>query len=201
MNDSFELTNEGFQYYFTLFKFYVSQVKLVKEDNSEFLLKDIDMIDFREDAPHKSFTVKVPEGKYKELKFGIGVDSVENAKDPASFPADHPLAASKGTYWGMAGQYRFFLMEGRMDTTMSNDSLPIPFAVHTGTNPLYREITFTPNYVFTKGDNIKATIVIDIDALLSNINFKEDHTSHTLGAGLPLATKVADNLAASMSLK
>lgn len=202
LNDSFELSTEGFNYTFSLFKFYVSQFRLVKEDNSEVLLKDIDMIDFRSDAPNLSFKVNVPEGTYKEIKFGLGVDSITNAKNPASFPSSSPLAISKGTYWGMASQYRFFLMEGRLDSTMSTttDTNYTPFAVHTGTNALYREKTFAKSLVYTKGDDKKITIEINIDALLSNINFKQDHVSHTLGS-FETAEKVADNLAKSISLQ
>ncbi len=199
LKDSFDLSTEGFKYTFSLFKFYVSQVKLVKDDNNELLLKDIDMIDFRTDAPNLSFKVNVPEGTYKEFKFGIGVDSINNAKDPASFPASSPLAISKGTYWGMAAQYRFFLMEGRLDTTMT-DTAYIPFAVHTGTNALYREKSFTKTLTFTKGDNKQITVEVNIDALLSNINFRQDHVSHTIGS-FDVAEKVADNLAKSITIQ
>jgi len=199
LNDSFELNTEGFNYTFSLFKFYISQFRLIKDDNSELLLKDIDMIDFRTDAPHLSFKVNVPEGTYKEVKFGIGVDSITNAKDPASFPLTSPLSLAKGTYWGMAAQYRFFLMEGRLDTTMT-DTAYIPFAVHTGTNTLYREKVFTKTLVFTKGDSKKITVDIDIDVLLSTINFKQNHVSHTIGS-FETAEKVANNLAKSITLK
>jgi hypothetical protein len=200
LNDSFDLTAEGFSYTFSLFKFYVSQVRLVKDDNSELVLKAIDMIDFRTDAPNLSFKVNVPAGNYKEIKMGIGVDSASNVQDPSTYPSSHPLALSKGTYWDMGTQYRFFLMEGRLDTTQ-NDSFDIPFVVHTGTNALYREKTFAKTLAFTKGDNKTVTFEIDVDALLSNINFKQNHVSHTMGGGFDLAEKVTDNLLGSISIE
>lgn len=199
LNDSFELSAENFKYTFSLFKFYVSKFRLVKDDNSEVVLKDIDMIDFRSDAPNLSFRVNVPEGAYKGIKFGLGVDSVTNAKDPAAFPSSSPLAISKGTYWGMASQYRFFLMEGRLDTTMTDTAFN-PFAVHTGTNALYREKVFTKAITYTKGDHKTIIVKVDVDGLLTGINFKKDHVSHTIGS-FDVAEKVADNLAKNISLE
>lgn len=200
LDSTYVLTTEGFKYKFSLFKFYISQLRLVKEDNSEVVLKDVDMIDFRSDAPNLSVKATIPAGSYKAIKFGIGVDSVNNAKDPASFASSHPLSLSKGTYWDMGSQYRFFLMEGRMDTTMV-DSLNVPFVVHTGTNPLYRENSYTVNYVFGQGTNKKATFEIDIDKLLSNINFRTSHVSHTIGGNYTLAENITNNLSANIVLK
>lgn len=199
LNDSFELSAENFKYTFSLFKFYVSKFRLIRNDNSEVMLKEIDMIDFRSDAPNLSFKVDVPEGVYKEIKFGIGVDSINNAKDASTFPSNSPLAISKGTYWGMTSQYRFFLMEGRLDTTMTNTNY-VPFAVHTGTNALYREKVFAKALTYTKGDHKKITINIDVDELLTGINFRQEHLSHTVNS-FETAKNVADNLAKSITLK
>lgn len=200
LNDSFELSAENFKYTFSLFKFYVSKFRLIRNDNSEVMLKEIDMIDFRTDAPNLSFKVNVPEGVYKEIKFGIGVDSINNAKDASTFPSNSPLSITKGTYWGMTDQYRFFLMEGRLDTTMTDTAYNL-FVVHTGTNALYREKTISNTLVFTKGDNKTITLEIDIDGLLSNINFKKENFSHTLGGGFDIAKNVTDNLVANISVK
>ena len=201
LNDSFDLkTAEGFNYTFSLFKFYVSQFRLVKNDNTTVLVKDIDMIDFRTDAPHVSFKAEIPEGEYKEIRFGIGVDSANNHKTPADFPVDHPLTSSKGMYWSMIN-YRFMIMEGKLDTSASDSVYNVPFGVHTGTDVLYREKTFTHALKFMKGDDKKVTIEIDIDKLLTGLNFKTDHVSHSEGAGFPLAEKVANNFVNNLSLK
>lgn len=200
LGDNYSLTSEGFNYTFDLLKFYVSQFKLIKDDSTEFLVKDVDMIDFRKDAPHLSFSIKMPAGSYSKIKFGIGVDSVTNMKDPLSFDASSPLSSIKGTYWDMGSQYRFMLIEGRLDTTMA-DKYEVPFVVHTGTNALYREKTFDQSLTFTKGDNRTVTLELNVDALLSNANFKTDHVSHTLGTGFTLAEKIADNFANNITLK
>jgi hypothetical protein len=200
VGDSFSLANEGFNYKFDLLKFYVSQFRLLKSDSTEFLVKDVDMIDFRKDGPHLSFSAKIPAGEFVKIKFGLGVDSVTNAKDPLSFDVTSPLASTKGTYWDMGSQYRFMLIEGQLDTAMAGD-YSVPFVVHTGTNALYREKTFDQSLSFTKADNRTITIELNVDALISNADFKTDHVSHTLASGFPLAEKIANNLANNLTLK
>lgn len=200
LTDSFENNVENFKYTFEIFKFYVSQFRLVRNDNSELLVKDIEMIDFRTDKPNLSFKASIPEGSFKEIKFGIGVDSVTNAKDPTIFPAESPLSITKGTHWGMAAQYRFLLMEGKIDTT-GTDTTYKGFVVHTGTNPLYREVTISKSLQFTKGDNKVLTLNIDFDNFLSNINFKQKNVSHTIGGGFDIAENVTNSFTNSITLK
>ncbi len=202
LGKGYDLATEGFRYRFSLLKFYVSKFSLIKNDGSELLLNDIALIDFRVDQPNTSFTVKVPEGEYKGFKFGIGVDSINNSKLPASFAAEHPLSSAQGTYWEMTSKYRFMLIEGHLDTLRgATEDFSEQFVVHTGTDALYREKTFTRSLSFTKGDNKTLTMEINIDKLLSNADFRADHVSHTLGTGFTLAEKIADNFAASITVK
>lgn len=200
MDTKYALAAEGFNYKFELLKFYLSKVRLVKTDGSEVLLKDIAMIDFRSDKPNVSVGAKIDAGEYKELKFGIGVDSVANVTDPSLYPNNHPLSLTNGTYWDMGSQYRFLMIEGRLDT-LQNDTFDIPFVVHTGTNELYRTKTFTHAIKFTKADNKVITVEIDLDKFLSGISFKQKHVSHTIGGGFDIAKAVADNFVNSLSIK
>ncbi|MGV3599516.1 MAG: MbnP family protein [Bacteroidota bacterium] len=200
MDTKYTLTAEGFNYKFELLKFYLSKLYLVKTDGSQVLLKDIEMIDFRSDKPNLSVAAKVDAGEYKEITFGIGVDSVSNVADPSTYPANHPLSLTNGTYWDMGSQYRFLLIEGRLDT-MQTDSFNVPFVVHTGTNELYRTKTLSHFVKFTKGDTKVITIEVDVDKFLSGINFKQKHVSHTIGGGFDIAKNIADNFVSSLSIK
>lgn len=202
LGKGYDLANEGFRYKFSLLKFYISKFSLIKSDGSELMLNDIALIDFRVDQPNTSFSVKVPEGEYTGFKFGIGVDSINNSKLPASFAAEHPLSSAQGTYWEMTSKYRFMLIEGQLDTLRgATEDFSEQFVVHTGTDELYREKTYTKSLSFTKGDNRTLNLVINMDNLLSNADFRKDHVSHTLGSGFPLAEKIADNFAANITLK
>ena len=47
------------------------------------------------------------------LKFHVGIDPDNNHADPASWPADHPLAPQvPSMHWGWAAGYRFVALEG-----------------------------------------------------------------------------------------
>ena len=47
------------------------------------------------------------------LKFNVGIDPDNNHADPASWPADHPLAPQvPSMHWGWAAGYRFVALEG-----------------------------------------------------------------------------------------
>lgn len=204
LNDSFTLAAEGFNYTVDVFKFYVSNLRLVRTaDSTEVLLKDIALIDFRKDKASLSFKAdQVPEGSYKAVVFGIGVDSVNNAKLPSSFPAGHPLSSAQGTYWDMASMYRFIIMEGRLDTAALDTikDYNVPFALHTGTNVLYRTKTIQRNITIAKDTKLVLNFELDMDAVLSNSNLKNDPVTHTMG-NMPLAQKISDNLVAAISLK
>ncbi len=49
----------------------------------------------------------------ESLKFHVGIDPENNHADPASWPADHPLAPQvPSMHWGWAAGYRFVALEG-----------------------------------------------------------------------------------------
>ena len=49
----------------------------------------------------------------ESLKFHVGIDPDNNHADPASWPADHPLAPQvPSMHWGWAAGYRFVALEG-----------------------------------------------------------------------------------------
>ncbi len=55
----------------------------------------------------------IPAGQYDRIRFHIGLSPKVNHKDPAEYPAGHPLNPGvNGLHWGWAGGYVFFAMEG-----------------------------------------------------------------------------------------
>lgn len=55
----------------------------------------------------------VPKGKYKSIRFTVGLDSNINHSDPAQWGLDHPLSPSLNEmHWGWAGGYIFNVIEG-----------------------------------------------------------------------------------------
>jgi len=57
---------------------------------------------------------KVPAGRYRAIRFDVGVDAAANDGDAARYPAEHPLNENlDGLHWSWQGGYIFLALEGR----------------------------------------------------------------------------------------
>lgn len=55
----------------------------------------------------------IPAGQYDRLRFQVGLSPEVNHRDPANFPAEHPLNPEVNRlHWGWMGGYVFLAMEG-----------------------------------------------------------------------------------------
>ena len=142
----------GQRYSLEGFRVYLSDLTLVREDGTDTLIAETLLLDFAEEEVRKTthgeglygqFTV--PAGKYKGVRFGIGVPEERNHVDPTDFPADHPLSVSQGMHWNWTSGYIFVKMDGRIDSSAAGTGpLTQGIAYHTGTdqfvsgNGLYR---------------------------------------------------------------
>ncbi len=125
--------------------------------DKQVLVKDIFL--FKNDS--RSFSFQVPEGTFSAFQFSFGIDKIQNASIPASFPASHPLSVETGLYWDML-KYRFVVVEGDIDNSATKDQVPTnPFSMHLGTDTLYRTILVSG---IPKGGD-KLTIELDMDKL------------------------------------
>ena len=53
-----------------------------------------------------------------------------NASDPSDFDSSHPLSIANNTYWSWASKYKFFMLEGRVDS--QSDGIDATFSYHSG---------------------------------------------------------------------
>lgn len=190
---------KGLPYQFTLFKFYISNLRLYGNAEPDTVL-DADLIDFSNDAALKntSLSLKIAPGAYSGFSFGVGLDSLQNRYDPTTFTSSSPFSASAGTHWGMFFLYRFVLIEGAIDTSdngITNYELPI--IMHTGFDSLYFTKDFTSHPFEVKaGENTTININFDFNQLFYNsidtIDLLTNHITHT-NDNYPLAAKVTKN--------
>ncbi|NNE92510.1 MAG: cytochrome C peroxidase [Verrucomicrobiales bacterium] len=62
---------------------------------------------------HRVFELTgVPAGKYKSVRFLVGLDQTANAQDPNQFPPGHALHPANGLQWEWQGGYIFLALEG-----------------------------------------------------------------------------------------
>lgn len=103
----------GDTFNFDKVKFIMSNFILEKENGDLYGIPDAyAYLDIRNGRDSVVFP-KIPKGKYKSIRFAVGLDSLINHSDPTLRPFDHPLSpALNEMHWGWAGGYIFNVLEG-----------------------------------------------------------------------------------------
>src|SRR5437867_649169 len=106
-------TAAGQQVSSTRLDFLLSEFSLSRDDGSWLhLTNSFAFISGR--AGRASFELRnLPAGRYQKLRFHVGLLPETNHKDPAGYPAGHPLNPQvNGLHWGWSGGYVFLALEG-----------------------------------------------------------------------------------------
>lgn len=198
-------TNSGQKYTLSMFRYYVSNIRLVKTDGSEYnvtgkyLLVTPSVSDYA--------LGELPVGDYKGIKFTVGIDSATNHSDPTPYPASHPLAIqSPAMHWSWNSGYIFTMIEGTCDTTVNNTDVLTygqyshGMFFHLGMDPLKREVDLS-NSAFSISAETSKTIAIkaDLNKFFTGIDLKTENTTHTMGT-MALATRAANNIPSMFSI-
>ncbi|HSZ25655.1 MAG TPA: MbnP family protein, partial [Cytophagaceae bacterium] len=196
--DSVYTTNSGQKYTVSTFRYYLSNIRLVKEDGSEYPISEKY---FLVNPSTSDYDLgQVPVGNYRGIRFSVGIDSLTNHKDPTTYPENDPLAIqSPGMHWSWNSGYIFMMIEGSCDTTANNSDVlnygqySHGMFFHIGMDPLYRNVDLIST--FTVGTDNAKTIALkaDINTFFNNIDLKTQNKSHSMGS-MSLATTAADNI-------
>lgn len=166
----------SYRYSPNLFKLYISNITLIKDDNTEVLVKDVALLDWENSTSGEPQTValEADPGNYTGIRFWLGVDQALNDLGPNDYDAEHPLSLYQGTYWTWNTGYRFMMLEGKFDT-IPNGTGTIPstsnFQLHLGTNFLYTEANLAnaqQNYELTVGSTTNYDLELDINKMFSD---------------------------------
>ncbi|MCB9235992.1 MAG: hypothetical protein H6581_30375 [Bacteroidia bacterium] len=201
MNQSFN-DQAGGRMKFDQFKFYLSRLELIQEDNSGYPLQLVDLLDFSS-APSYSVTFhNIPAGNYKGLRFGLGLDDSLNALDPSTFGSSHPLSSLTNMYWSWSSKYIFVKLDGYGDSDLSGSFTT--FIYHTGLDSLYRELSFTDQpFTLANEQTVVTSFSLDFQDVFYNpsdtIRFWDvnENFTHTTG-DFPLAQRFQNNVAAAI---
>lgn len=203
-NTSFS-TENNVRYTLSSFRYYMSNIRLVKSDGSEHA---IDGKVFLVNPNKADYSLgNVPVGAYKGVRFSVGLDYETNHKDPTTYPISHPLAIqSPAIHWNWNTGYIFLMMEGSCDTTIANDDeltygqYSHDMFFHIGMDELLRSVE-VDNATFTVANTSNNVLNIhsDINQLFVGVDLKTENKSHSMGT-MPLATKVADNISAMFTI-
>lgn len=200
---------DGMDLKFQLFQFYISDIILLKEDGEEVLVKDVDIVSFKDifNQADAADGIKIalgewPAGNYKGIKFGLGVNEAMNATQPSDYDLDHPLTASN--YWSWASGYVFTKIEGNAD--LNNDGeFEEKLTFHIGRDDYYRNVSFDKSFSISSNESAVIEFDVDVQKVLADPNSGEyldfrtvtqDHTTNPEVAGF-----VADQLMEAIQIQ
>lgn len=127
----------------------------------------------------------VPEGRYRGLRFKVGLDAATNARRPEEFAPEHPLHGAIDTlHWGWMGGFIFLAVEGRAEGKA--------FSFHLANNENQTTVELPVNFEIRS--DVTLTLALDAQVLLSEIDFAKDPTSTHSRAGDPLLPKLKGGL-------
>lgn len=196
------------EHYFTELKYVISNIRLVRADGKEvpYFTQDLDqgatVINQAKQSTLDFILQNIPNGDYRELRFGLGVKQELNTLDEVKFPKFYAAAGANDTkmMWEWGTGYRFTKIEGYYGPK------PDPLSIHTGSTldgeaedpstyvpgvDAYREIRLVlPTLANVGKGTPKITIKADFDKLLSGKT-----NTITLGKGNALpSVHTADNM-------
>lgn len=186
-----------------LFRFYISNVKFVNVDNDTIDVAYAELVDPGSRLDDKRFTADVPEGEYKLMLFGFGLDPVQNNADPGNFPNEHPLSDYQSMYWTML-KYRFAKFEGKVNTPGQLGQNDMLVSLHPGTDAMYRTGAYAIDMDMTTALSGEINIDIDMNTFFAGsdpFNWNTERSTHSEGSEqLAIAAKFMDKLKAATSV-
>ena len=195
LNDTLYEDYLGRKYRVELLKFYLSNWALEKQDGSMVSFGTVNLVDYSSENTLNIDAI-IDTGLYVNLHFGVGLDPLMNASDPADFESSNPLSIAQNTYWSWASKYKFFMFEGRVDTLGGQDP-DVIFSYHSGFDTLYREITVALQDLFITGEADSIALEMDLAHVVKGdagvVDFVDEPFSHSL-SDFEIVETISNNL-------
>ncbi len=165
------------------FRCYLTGIYAINENDEALFISSVEHLDFSENLSIKK---TLPTGRYKGLRFGVGVDAVRNTgQDPSQYPNAHPLSVStsQGMFWTWNSGYIFVKFEGKTAFNGDASNMLDPYAFHVGTDNFYREIELSKAFEITEtGGKIELAFLADrfLGSGEDVIDLTESSVTHTM---------------------
>jgi len=181
------------------FRYYISNVKLLKADNSSYAVPDsYFLVDHAVPASLDLNMKNVPVGDYTAVSFVVGVDSARTKA--GNFTG--VLNPNNNMYWDMNGpEFKNVVLEGTSPQNTRSGALVFHIAgyKHSTTNTI-RTVTlpFPPSMLLVRTDHSpEAHLHVDILKMFTGTTTVNFATTNNVMGGIP-AAQIADNIAAGM---
>lgn len=176
----------------TAMKYYISNVSLLKMDNSEVKMPEAYYLVDESVAASKIIQLQAPAGEYRAIKFTVGVDSIRNVSGAQTGALD-PV---NGMFWSWNSGYIMAKLEGTSPTsTEPTKILQFHIGGYRKENSAIQEVQLITPISITVGSLRKPDLVIEADAYKwlggpNPIRFSTTSTIHVPGVD---AGKIAVN--------
>ncbi|MFT4032277.1 MAG: hypothetical protein QM669_07640 [Siphonobacter sp.] len=205
-------TTTGETFSVSLLNYYISNVKLIKEDGSQVSFPDDYFLVMQTDtSTQHPILTSVPAGDYTSVSFVVGVDSAKSVTtiDQRTGVLDPAKTGNESMYWEWNSGYVFVRFEGLSPAAPLNSAGNTKFEYHIGgyggrtavTANNLRTITLPLPQKITVNEETapRISITADLQKLFnstSQIKISTTYSIHTPAAG----TVVADNYKSMFSV-
>ncbi|MFI5220903.1 MAG: MbnP family protein [Bacteroidia bacterium] len=190
---------DGAKIILSLAQFYISGIKLQKQDGSWLAVNGVYILKKVENEIYLIGN-NIPVGNYLTVSFNIGIDSAANAKSPSSYPdSTNVLSPQNPSMWfGSVSQgYIFINLQGAADTSSNkNGTCNVKFNYKIGSNSLLKNVILPQkSFSVSPGQTFYIHLYCDYGKLLQGVNFKTQTLTDTYTNNPALAAQIATNFA------
>jgi len=176
------------------FNYYISNIVLVKEDNSLFTQSDsYYLVEASKTASAKLIINSVPFGKYKSIRFLLGVDSLHNVSGAQSGALD----PANGMFWNWNTGYIMLKLEGAApSSTVFGNTIEYHMGGFKGPNKTQRSFQIDFNNVTAEvasNKNPRLHLQTDVNELFQSPNTIRFSTLPIITSSGVNAKLMADN--------
>lgn len=194
LDDSTYLNQNGDTFNVTMFKYYISNVKLYKANGDHYdVPESYYLVDASTPASSLINIANIPTGTYTSIEFMIGVDSTRNVSGVQSGALD----PGNNMFWSWSSGYIMVRFEGTSpQSSASQNAVMYHIGGFSGTNSVLKTITpdlngHTLDISTTSTPEVHLmTDVLEMFKTPTNMNFATTNSIHMPGA---TAKSVADN--------
>jgi hypothetical protein len=187
----------GYRIRFSSIKFYTTDALAINGSTSN---EANSVARFDYSVSNVMFNGNVTPGTYTQLDFNIGVDSVRNHSDPASFPNDNPLNIidSSGMFWTWNSGYIFVVIEGQYDTDSLGTGMPtVNFSYHIGKDPYLRTNSAMVNFTIAEKTTTELNYELNMEKFFysatDTLDVDVNPVIHSTSGQLLITEFLADN--------
>jgi hypothetical protein len=186
------------------FRYYISDIRAITNDNQEISLKDAALFDFDKTGKtshgggvFESFPISP--GKYKGISFKIGLPPTLNHSETSQYPENSPLHPNKKMHLNTTNGYVFASFVGKADDGV-NTPIPVSYKLASDSLLVSKNYATAPSHAFTIQSKQETQFIIQVELTevfesISPLSSPSTQTFPYNSSDFTLAKKMMNNFA------